>query len=202
MKYNGLVYLPVLKTYHPSVFGQDGFITNYRVLDLKSGSNWALWPMVRWDPFESNEAMSTYPSAPSRDNWLGTDDRGRDVMARLIYGFRYSMGFAVLVWFFSFLIGVIVGALMGYWGGTVDMVGQRAVEVFDSLPYLLMLLTLIAFLGANLSLLVAFSVFLGWMRISTYMNSSSFANVNLLRRPKPKGSASVGFYFVTFFPMV
>lgn len=171
MKYNGSIYVPVLKDYYPSLFGQDGFVTNYRVLDLKSNGNWAVWPVVRWDPYESNEALATYPAPPTRDNWMGTDDRGRDVLSRLIYGFRYSIGFAVLVWFFSYVVGVIAGASMGYWGGKVDLFGQRVVEVFDSLPYLLMLLTLIALLGATLPLLVGFSVFLGWIQISTYMRA-------------------------------
>ncbi len=171
MKYNDAVYFPVFKTYYPTDFGQEGFVTNYRAINLKDNGNWAIWPVVRWNPFESNEAMATYPSPPSKDNWFGTDDRGRDVVSRLLYGFRYSMGFAVLAWFFSFLLGTVAGAVMGYWGGKVDMVGQRFVEVFDSLPYLLVLLTLIAFLGASMSLLVAFSVILGWMNLSTYMRA-------------------------------
>lgn len=171
MKYNGAVYFPVVRTYYPSDFGQDGFVTNYRALDMKAEGNWGFWPVVRWDPYESNETLSTYPAPPSHDNWFGTDDRGRDVLARLIYGFRYSFGFALAVWFFSFLVGTICGAVMGYWGGRVDLFGQRLVEVFDALPYLLMLLTLIAFVGASMWLLVAFSVFLGWMRLSTYMRA-------------------------------
>jgi microcin C transport system permease protein len=171
MKYDGAIYFPVIKDYHPSVFNQDGFVTNYRVLDLQKVGNWAVWPLVHWNPMESNEKMATYPSPPSRDNWFGTDDRGRDVLARLIYGFRYSLGFSVMVWALAFAVGVAAGAVMGYWGGRVDMIGQRFVEVFDSLPYLLMLLTLIAFIGASMQMLVAFSVFLGWMRISTYMRA-------------------------------
>ncbi len=171
MSYQGSVYIPVLRDYHPSLFNQDGFVTNYRVLDLKAPGNWALWPPVSWNPFESNETLATYPAPPTRNNLLGTDDRGRDVLSRLIYGFRYSVGFAILVWVFAFSLGVAAGAVMGYWGGRVDLIGQRFVEVFDSLPYLLMLLTLIAFLGASMTMLVAFSVFLGWMRISTYMRA-------------------------------
>lgn len=171
MKYQDAIYFPVFKTYYPTDFGQDGFVTNYRALNLKENGNWAVWPPIEWNPYESNESLSTYPAAPSKDNLMGTDDRGRDVFARLIYGFRYSMGFALAAWFFSFLIGTIAGAVMGYWGGRVDMVGSRLVEVFDALPYILMLLTLIALLGASFWLLVAFSVLLGWMRISTYMRA-------------------------------
>lgn len=171
MSYQGSLYFPVVKTYHPSVFGESGFVTNYRALDLKSDGNWAIWPPVKWNPFESNSELASYPAPPSNVNWMGTDDRGRDVLSRLIYGFRYSIGFAVLVWFFSYLLGVILGGAMGFFGGRIDLYGQRIVEVFDSLPALLMLLTLIAMLGASLELLVTFSVILGWMRISTYMRA-------------------------------
>lgn len=172
LHYKGSLYVPVIKRYYPTTFGQDGFITNYRAIQLNAADgDWEVWPLVKWNPYESNEALASYPGAPSRDNWFGTDDRGRDVMARLIYGFRYSIGFAVAVWFFSFFVGTIAGAVMGYWGGRVDLLGQRIVEVFDSLPYLLMLLTLIALLGASMQLLVAFSVILGWMRISSYMRA-------------------------------
>jgi microcin C transport system permease protein len=171
MKYNGEIYFPVVKSYYPTIFGQDGFVTNYRAVNLSENGNWAVWPVVKWNPYESNESLSTYPSGPSKDNWLGTDDRGRDVLSRLIYGFRYSMTFALLVWFFSFFVGTFVGAIMGYWGGRTDLIGQRLVEVFDSLPYILVLLTLIAFLGASLQMLVIFSVALGWMRISAYMRA-------------------------------
>lgn len=171
MKYNGSIYFPALKDHYPTEFGQEGFVTNYRALNLTDNGNWSVWPIIRWNPYESNEALSTYPSGPSKDNWMGTDDRGRDVLTRLIYGFRYSFAFAVLVWFFSFLVGTVAGAMMGYWGGKMDLVGQRVVEVFGSLPYILVLLTLISLLGASLPMLVGFSVLLGWMHISTFMRA-------------------------------
>ncbi len=171
MQYRGAIYFPVVKSYYPTTFGQEGYITNYRTIDLAQEGNWALWPVIKWNPYESNESLTTYPGGPTKDNWLGTDDRGRDVLSRLVYGFRYSMGFAVLVWFFAFTIGTIFGAIMGYWGGKVDMFGQRVVDVFDALPFVLMLLTLIAFLGANLWLLVAFSVAFQWMQISVFMRA-------------------------------
>lgn len=170
-RYQGALYLPVFFTYHPSEFKQDGMVTDYRALDFEASGNWAMWPPIRWDPFESNQKLSSYPAPPSKENWFGTDDRGRDVVARLIYGFRYSFAYAFLVWIFAFLVGTVVGAIMGYWGGWLDFFGQRVVEVFDSLPNLLVLLTIIAFLGASLWTLVAFSVFLGWMRISLYMRA-------------------------------
>ena len=197
MHYQGSTYFPVVQTYYPSVFGQEGFVTNYRALELKSDGNWAIWPMVRWNPYESNEALATYPGGPSHDNWFGTDDRGRDVLARLIYGFRYSIGFSVAVWFFSFFAGTLAGAVMGYWGGKVDLFGQRVVEVFDSLPYLLMLLTLIALLGASMQLLVLFSVFLGWMRISTYMRAE-FLRLRKREFVEAAKAQGVGTYRILF----
>lgn len=165
MKYHGVLYFPVFKTYYPSLFGQEGFVTDYRKLTPE----WQIKPVVEWDPYETNNAVTVFPGRPTHQNWFGTDDRGRDVLARLIYGFRYSIIFAILVWFFSYLVGTVIGAVMGYWGGKVDLIGQRLVEIFDSLPYILMLLALIALLGASMSLLVWFSVLLGWMRISLYM---------------------------------
>jgi microcin C transport system permease protein len=166
--HGGSVYFPVLRDYHPSVFGQEeSAITDYRALTM----DWALWPLIRWDPFESNNTLATFPGAPSRDNWFGTDDRGRDVLSRLVYGFRYSFGYAVLVWIFAFSFGTMAGAFMGYFGGKVDLIGQRTLEVFEALPRLLILLTLIAVIGGSLWLLVLFSVTLGWMSISAYMRA-------------------------------
>lgn len=167
MSFEGQIYAPVFLSHHPSDFKQEGFITDYRKLSM----DWALWPLIRWSPEEANANVSTYPSPPSSENWLGTDDRGRDVLSRLIYGFRYSILFAGLVWILSFALGTMAGAVMGYFGGRTDLVGQRFVEIFDSLPYVLLLLTVIALLGANLFLLVAVAVLLGWMRISLYMRA-------------------------------
>lgn len=168
MRYEGSTYFPVLKYYHPSMFDQPGFVTNYRILNWEAQGNWGIWPLVKWNPFESNEAVPVYPYGPTSENWFGTDDRGRDVLARLIYGFRYSIMFAVLVWLSSFAIGIMVGAVMGFSGGRIDLFGQRVVEVFESMPTLLLLITLISIFGASLPLLIVFSALFGWMMISIY----------------------------------
>lgn len=170
MHFNGSMYFPLVKTYHPSVFGiEDAFVTDYRKLTYDPGrGDWAVWPLVPWDPYESNTNVTSYPAPPSKENLFGTDDRGRDVLSRLIYGFRYSIGFAVLVWFFSYIVGVFAGAIMGFIGGKVDMIGQRVVETFESMPYLLMLITLVSVFGASMTILVVFSVFFGWMMICVY----------------------------------
>lgn len=200
--YQGKIYFPVLKTYHPTVFGiQDAMVTNYRALKLKKG-DWAVWPPVQWDPYESNSEVSTYPAPPSAVNLFGTDDRGRDVLSRILYGFRYSMAFATLVWFFSYLVGVSLGAVMGFLGGRIDMFGQRLVEVFESMPYLLMLITLVSIFGASLSMLVAFSVFFGWMMISIYMRAEflKLRKRDFVEAARAQGVSSVRIVFKHILP--
>lgn len=169
--YKGQIYWPVFKTYYPDVFGQtDEMLTDYRKINWEA-EGWAVWPIVRWDPFESNKKVESYPSAPTSENYMGTDDRGRDVLSRLIYGFRYSILFSLLVWLVTYAIGIAVGAAMGYWGGRVDLWGQRLVEIYEAVPTLLLLITLISMFGASLSLLVGFSALFGWMMISIYMRA-------------------------------
>jgi microcin C transport system permease protein len=176
MNVGGRFYAPIIQDVPPGDLGQPGVITDYRALQTE----WAIWPLIRWSPNETNPNVSTFPSPPTKDNWFGTDDRGRDVFTRLLYGFRYTLLFAALVWFFSFLLGSLVGGVMGYFGGKIDLFGQRVVEVFDSIPYVLVMLTLLSLLGAQFPLLIAAAVILGWMRISLYMRAEF---LKLRKRP-------------------
>jgi len=171
LSYQGKIYFPVYKRYHPENFNQsENMVTDYRALQL-GPNDWSIWPPVQWDPYESNKQADSYPANPSAVNLMGTDDRGRDVLARLIYGFRYSIVFALLVWMSTYILGVILGAIMGYYGGRVDMVGQRLVEIFESVPTLLLLITLVSIFQANLWLLILFSAVFGWMMISIYIRA-------------------------------
>ncbi len=175
--YENHLYFPAFVQYHPSdlKLQSTASIINYRILP-QNKMQWALWPLIRWNPLESNINVDTYPSPPSNDNWLGTDDRGRDVLARLIYGFRFSIGFAILAWFFSYLIGTILGALMGFLGGLTDLIGQRCVEIMETVPFLLLLITLVDLLGgASFWLLVAFLAFFRWVNISYYIRAEFLA---------------------------
>ncbi len=172
MKHNGSLYFPAIKTYHPSVFGNENeFIADYKKMELVKDGDWKLWPPIRWGTNESNSELDSYPSKPTKDNLFGTDDRGRDVLTRLLYGFRYSFGFAVIVWMLSFAIGICMGALMGFSGGLVDLVGQRFVEVVESLPFLILLITLVSIFGASMTLLVIFLALFGWITISYYVRA-------------------------------
>lgn len=189
MKYDGSIYFPVVKTYHPKEFSQPGFITDYRKLNSEGLIKWVIWPIISWDPYESNSALASYPAPPSADNWFGTDDRGRDILSRLIYGFRVSISFSMLVWFFSYLIGVSAGGIMGFAGGKVDMIGQRVVEVFESMPFLLLLITLVSVFGANMQLLVVFMAIFGWTMIAQYMRAEY---LKLRRREFVEAAAAIG----------
>ncbi len=168
MKYNGEYYFPILKKYHPSDFAQeDVMVTDYRKLD--SQTEWALWPVIKWDPYESNNTVERFPSPPTHDNLLGTDDRGRDILSRLLYGFRYSVTFAILCWVLEFIIGAILGGIMGYAGGKVDLIGQRLVEIFSTIPQFFLLIIVISIFQPNLPLLIVLSAAFGWIFISYYI---------------------------------
>ena len=165
MSYKGSVYFPALKDYHPSEFGRDeDLVMDYRSLK----TDWDLWPLIEWNPYESNKEINEYPAPPSSINILGTDDRGRDVFSRLLYGFRYSFGYALLVWLFSYTLGVVIGSLMGFLAGRVDLFGQRAVEVFESMPIFYMLLFISSIFTPSLWLLVGIATVFYWMHISVY----------------------------------
>ena len=189
MFYKGSFYAPVLKDYHPETFGiENQYITNYRELDFEKG-DWAFWPVVRWDPLESNLEIEKFPGPPSLKNWLGTDDRGRDVLARLLYGYRYSITFALCAWIFSYLLGCLLGAFMGYFGRWVDILGQRLVEIIDALPFLIILIILTTIVGRSFLFMVLFIAFFSWVGISFYMRAEF---LRLRKMPFVEASRALG----------
>lgn len=178
LKYNDKNYFPILKSYHPSEFGLEStMVTDYREMKLiNERGDFALWPVVKWDPFESNKVVDVYPSNPSKDNWMGTDDRGRDILTRLLYGLRYSISFALMVWILTFITGTILGGLMGYFGGRVDFWGQRIVEVLSTVPQFFLLIIIISIFQPTLFLLVILSSLFGWISISYYVRGEYLKN--------------------------
>lgn len=178
LKYQGKSYFPVFTSYHPTEFGfEQTMVTNYRELELdEERGDYAVWPVIQWDPFESNKEVDVYPSEPSGDNWMGTDDRGRDILARLLYGLRYSMTFAVLVWLITFAVGTVIGGVMGYFGGRTDFWGQRIVEVLSTVPQFFLLIIIISIFQPSLFLLVLLSSVFGWISISYYVRGEYLKN--------------------------
>jgi microcin C transport system permease protein len=176
LSYKGTSYFPVFKKYHPTEFGNnDSLVMNYRELKL-SDSDTVIWPIVKWNPNESNDDVDTYPSPPSDENIMGTDDRGRDVFTRILYGFKYSIVFSVAVWLISFFIGIVFGGISGYFGGLFDLIFQRGVEVFSTIPAFLLMIILIDIFGASMSILVIISSLFGWVGVSLYVRGEFLKN--------------------------
>lgn len=173
MKHNGKIYAPLFFDYHPTVFGrEDIYVMDYRSIEFnESAGDWAVWPLVQWDPFESNTVVDKYPSPPSQDNIMGTDDRGRDVFTRLLYGLRYSFIFALGAWVLAYFFGVVIGSVTGYFGGKVDLIGMRAVEIIQTMPTTLILITIISIFTPNLLVLVVFLSLFDWTKIALYMRA-------------------------------
>lgn len=178
LKYNDSFYFPVVKDYHPSVFGdQSTLVADYRGLELDpERGDFALWPIITWNPYESNKEVAFYPSEPSADNWMGTDDRGRDILTRLLYGLRYSITFSFLVWILTFTAGTILGGVMGYFGGRIDFWGQRIVEILSTVPQFFLLIIIISIFKPTLILLVLLSSIFGWISISYYVRGEYLKN--------------------------
>ncbi len=168
VRYDGSFYLPFAKAYPETAFGGE-FETeaDYRdphVADLIGAKGWIVWPPIRFSYRTVNLDLPVpAPSPPTSDNWLGTDDQGRDVVARLIYGFRISVLFGLTLTILSSVVGVMAGAVQGYYGGWVDLLFQRFIEIWDGLPQLYMLIILSAFVQPNFWWLLGLLLLFQWM---------------------------------------
>ena len=168
VSYQGSWYTPALKTYPETAFG-GVFETEaeYRdpvVQQLITRDGWLLWPVVRFADQTVNFDLNVpVPAPPSAQNWLGTDDQGRDVLARILYGLRLSILFGLGLTIAGAAIGVTVGALQGYYGGTVDLIGQRILEVWGGLPMLFMIIILVSMFSPSIGWLFAVMLLFGWM---------------------------------------
>jgi microcin C transport system permease protein len=170
IKFDYALYFPVLKSYPETVFGGD-FETEaqYRdayVKDLINAKGWMLWPPIRYSYDTINYDLPTpAPSPPTSDNIFGTDDQGRDVAARVIYGFRISVLFGLTLTFISSIIGVFAGAVQGYYGGKLDLVLQRVIEVWGSMPSLYILIIFSAMFVPGFWTLLAILLLFSWISL-------------------------------------
>jgi microcin C transport system permease protein len=167
VNYDGGWYFPVLRYYPETAFGGD-FPTeaDYRdpyVQELIESRGWMLWPPIRYDYRSINfDLQVPSPSPPTRENLLGTDDQARDVLARLIYGFRISVLFGLALTLLSSLIGVMAGALQGYFGGWLDLLGQRFIEIWGGLPVLYLLIIMASFVEPSFWWLLGIMLLFSW----------------------------------------
>ena len=182
VRYQGQFYFPILQSQPETVFGGD-FATPTDFLDpdirrsITSKGNWAIYPPIPYS-FETLNyfAKSPNPAAPSIDNWLGTDDRGRDVLARSIYGFRLSILFGLALTFVGVTVGIITGALMGFFGGKFDLITQRAIEIWSAMPELYLLIIFASIFTPSIWLLVVLLAAFSWMGLSDYVRAEFFRN--------------------------
>jgi microcin C transport system permease protein len=170
IRFEGRLLFPLLHSYSEADFGgQFQTAADYRdpyVLGLIQAKGWALWPPIRFSYSTINyDLPSPAPSPPTRDNWLGTDDKGRDVLAQLLYGFRISVLFGFVLTICSSIIGIAAGAVQGYYGGAVDILGQRFMEVWSGMPTLFMLIILSSVVQPNFWWLLAITLLFGWMSL-------------------------------------
>ncbi|MBC7002859.1 ABC transporter permease subunit [Photobacterium sp. BZF1] len=182
VKYNGEYNFPVLSDVRLATdFGQAAAgEADYRQLQKafteQGGDNFVIMPLVPWNPYEQDFSGDFPPTAPSvtDKHYLGTDVIGRDILARLAYGFRTAMGFALITMVISYAIGTAVGCAMGFFGGKFDLFVQRLIEIWSMVPFLYVIMILVSITQPTFALFVAINVLFGWMGMTWYMRTMTY----------------------------
>ncbi len=220
VNYDGQYYVPVFVDYPETVFG--GFLetnTVYadpEVREMIEEKGWIIWPLVRFSYDTVNyELQVPAPAPPSELNWLGTDDQGRDVVDRLIYGFRISILFGLTLTIFSSVVGVCAGAVQGYFGGITDLAFQRFIEIWSGLPTLYLLIILASVVEPNFWWLLGIMLLFSWMALVGVVRAEFLRarNFDYVRAARALGVGNVGIMYrhilpnamvatVTFLPFI
>lgn len=185
VRYDGEFYFPAFKRYPETTFGGEFPLeANYKspyIRDLlEKKQSWVVWAPIPFSYQSINYDLKVpAPAPPSAQNWLGTDDQGRDVLARVIYGFRISVLFALTLTVLSSIIGVIAGALQGFYGGWVDLAGQRFLEIWSGLPVLYLLIILASFVQPNFWWLLGIMLLFSWMSLVDVVRAEFLRGRNL-----------------------
>ncbi len=197
MRYDGQWYVPLLVDYPETEFG--GFLptgTDYHdpfIQERIEAHGWALWPPI---PFAYQtldmQMRRPSPAPPDARHWLGTDDQGRDVLARVIYGFRLSVAFALVLTAGSLVLGVVIGGIQGYFGGKVDLFGQRLTEIWSGLPMLFLLIILASLVKPNIWWLLGIMLLFSWLGIVDVVRAEFLRarNLEYVRAAKALGLPS------------
>jgi len=183
--YNGRTYFPILDNRPETEFGGD-FKTPVDWFDpfireqFRKDGNWLVFTLIRYSANSINyESMAANPAPPSKANWLGTDPHGRDVVARILFGFAVSVYFGIALTIVGTLIGVAAGALQGYFGGWVDLSGQRLIDIWNAIPILYILIILASMFEPSLVLLLFLFAIFGWTQLSDYVRAEFLRNRSL-----------------------
>lgn len=184
-RYEGRLVFPLVHDYAETTFGGDfdspaDYLDPFIKQQFEREGNWAIYPLnpYRYDTL-NYFAKSPNPAPPSADNWLGTDDRGRDVLARLLYGFRVSILFGLALTITGVILGVITGAIQGYFAGRTDLFFQRFMEIWGSMPELYLLIIFASIFEPSVLLLLLLLSLFGWMGLSDYVRADFLRNRNL-----------------------
>ncbi len=185
LSYDNQIYFPLINDYPETEFGGD-FSTNTDYLDpfinksLTSEGNWVIYPLNHYS-HDTINYFSPYPNPapPSSVNWIGTDDRGRDILARLLYGFRVSVIFGIALTAIGVILGVFMGAIQGYFAGKADLFLQRFIEVWGAVPELYLLIILASIFEPGLLVLLLILSLFGWMGLSDYVRAEFLRNRSL-----------------------
>ena len=202
VRYEDSFYVPVLRAYPETTFGGD-FETeaDYRdpfVREAIAAKGWLLWPTIPFGHASVNKDLGVpFPAPPSATHLLGTDDQGRDVVARLIYGFRISVLFGLTLTLVSSVVGVIVGALQGYFGGWVDLSVQRFLEIWGGMPVLYLLIILSAFIQPSFWWLLGLLLLFSWMALVDVVRAEFLRarNFDYVRAARALGAGDIAIMF-------
>ncbi|GEK72920.1 MULTISPECIES: ABC transporter permease [Halomonas] len=195
--YQGQWYAPLVVDYPDSEFG--GFLptpADYRdpyTREAIEADGWMLWPPIPFSYDTLDQDLDhPAPSPPDAHHWLGTDDQGRDVLARVIYGFRLSVVFALVLTAGSLALGVIIGGVQGYFGGKVDLIGQRLIEIWSGLPVLFLLIILASLVEPNLWWLLGIMLLFSWLGLVDVVRAEFLRarNLEYVRAAKAMGLPS------------
>ncbi len=207
VSYDGGIYLPFMTAYPETTFGGE-FLTeaDYRdpfVKDLINEKGWIVWPPVRFSYDTVNLGLpGPAPYQPTAENWLGTDDQGRDVLARTIYGFRISVIFGLLLTIASSIIGICVGATQGYFGGWTDLIGQRLIEIWTGMPQLYLLIILASVFVPSFWLLLGLLLLFQWVALVGVVRAEFLRtrNFDYVRAARALGAGDIKIMFRHILP--
>ena len=197
VRYDGAFYMPIFKAYPETTFGGDlpgnADYSDKIIQDEIKKKGWMIWPLI---PYSYNASVKGLtkpaPTEPSWQNWLGTDNQARDVLARVIYGFRISVLFGLVLTIASSVVGVIAGAVQGYFGGRVDLYFQRFMEIWDSVPTLYLLIILSAFIQPDFWWLLVIMLLFSWMSLVGVVRAEFLRarNFDYVRAARAMGASS------------
>ncbi len=181
--YQGKWYFPTYGEVLPgTTFGLDyAYETSYRELARRfateNGNNWVLMPPVPYNPYENDFVPNQYPPSPpswDRRHFLGTDTAGRDVLARLIYGFRIAVFFSLALLAMNYFLGIAIGSAMGYWGGKFDLFFQRVIEVWTNVPFLYVIIIISSIVVPDFTILLLIMIAFGWTSLTWVMRTVTY----------------------------